>query len=133
MFSYNPKVLFKLGDPAGIVFYPRYLEIIDDCVEAFFVRMGHPLKHILNTSAIPPVEISTRFTAARRHRDHLNLSLDVEKVGDTSLALTFRTNAGEEQRFVSNSPIVHVSKDGRAAFRPDEIKVALTKHLWSSQ
>jgi 4-hydroxybenzoyl-CoA thioesterase len=42
LFSINQKVLFKHCDPAGIVFYPRYFEMINDCVEAFFDEIGTP-------------------------------------------------------------------------------------------
>lgn len=34
-FSYRQKVLFMHYDPAGIVFFPRYFEMMNDCVEAF--------------------------------------------------------------------------------------------------
>ena len=37
-FTLTQKVLFKHCDPAGIVFYPRYFEMINDCVEAFSTR-----------------------------------------------------------------------------------------------
>ena len=35
-FTYPHKVLFRHCDPAGIVFYPRYFEMMNDTVEAFF-------------------------------------------------------------------------------------------------
>ena len=35
-FTYEEKVLFRHCDPAGIVFFPRYFEMINDCVEYFF-------------------------------------------------------------------------------------------------
>lgn len=43
LFTFTQKVLFKHCDPAGIVFYPRYFEIINDCIEAFFEQIDHPL------------------------------------------------------------------------------------------
>ena len=36
MYEFHQKVLFKHCDPAGIVFFPRYYEMVNDCVEAFF-------------------------------------------------------------------------------------------------
>jgi len=35
-YTYEEKVVFRHCDPAGIVFFPRYFEMINDCVESFF-------------------------------------------------------------------------------------------------
>ena len=35
-FTFLQKVQFKHYDPAGIVFYPRFIEMINDAVEAMF-------------------------------------------------------------------------------------------------
>ena len=34
-FEFRQTIGFKHCDPAGIVFYPRYFEMFNDCVEAF--------------------------------------------------------------------------------------------------
>ena len=39
MYEMPQKVLFKHCDPAGIVFFPRYFEMMNDCVEAFFDKV----------------------------------------------------------------------------------------------
>ena len=38
-YEFHQKVLFKHCDPAGIVFYPRYFEMMTGCVEHFFVEV----------------------------------------------------------------------------------------------
>jgi len=133
MFTFDQKILFKHCDPAGIVFYPRYFEIINDCVEAFFDSIGHPLETLLKTGGIPTAEISTRFKAPSRHGDHLNLALNVAKIGNASLNLYISAKAGDQDRFTSTSTIVHVSPKGRATRWPDDIRTSLTNHLRSSQ
>jgi 4-hydroxybenzoyl-CoA thioesterase len=35
-YQFFQKVLFKHCDPTGIVFYPRFFEMINDAVEAMF-------------------------------------------------------------------------------------------------
>ena len=43
-FLHPQAVLFRHCDPAGIVFYPRYFEMLNDCVEAFLdTELGIPV------------------------------------------------------------------------------------------
>ena len=46
VFRFKQKVLFKHCDPAGIVFFPRYFEMMNDCVETFFDEaLGIPVSY----------------------------------------------------------------------------------------
>lgn len=38
-FLYNQDVLFRHCDPAGIMFFPRILEVVNDAVENFFEQV----------------------------------------------------------------------------------------------
>jgi len=80
-FVHAQKVLFRHCDPAGIVFFPRCFEMINDCVEHFFDEyLGLPFEVLLRTQGVPTAEISTRFLAPSRHGDRLVLVLTVTKV-----------------------------------------------------
>ena len=58
MFEMTQKILFKHCDPAGIVFFPRYFEMINDCVEEFFAEMlDWPFETLLKTNGVPTVAI----------------------------------------------------------------------------
>ena len=58
----HQKVLFKHCDPAGIVFYPRYFEMVNDCVEAFFDEaLGLPFEDLHDSGAMPTAQIQTKF------------------------------------------------------------------------
>lgn len=118
-FSFHQKVLFKHCDPAGIVFYPRYFEMINDCVEAFFdTELDHPFETLHRNGGVPTAEISTRFTAPSRHGDRLELRLECREIGRSSLKLTITALCGDETRFVAQSVLVHVGADGRAEHWP---------------
>ncbi|WP_071674029.1 acyl-CoA thioesterase [Nioella nitratireducens] len=122
-FSFPQKVLFKHCDPAGIVFYPRYFEMINDCVEAFFAEaMGWPFEEILTSKGIPTAEISTRFQSPSHHGDHLTLSLSVTRVGGRSVGLAVVARAGDETRFTAASTLVLVDGAGRPTAWPDTIR-----------
>ncbi len=131
-FTFPQKILFKHCDPAGIVFYPRYFEIINDCIEAFFDRLGFPFEQLHPQAAVPTAQIETRFTAPSRHGDHLDLALTVTRIGKTSLGLECIGQAGDERRFVARSTLVHVGPKGRPQNWPDDMRAAFTPYLRST-
>ena len=73
VFTYPQNVLFKHCDPAGIVFYPRYFEMINDCVEAFFNdALATPFHRLIAAGGVPTVRIENEFVAPSRHGDRLD-------------------------------------------------------------
>ena len=135
MFTFHQKVLFKHCDPAGIVFFPRYFEMINDCVETFFDEgLGWPFEELLKTGGIPTVTIGTDFTRPSFHGDRLVLTLELTKLGRTSLVYVMEARCGEELRFRATTTLVHVAhEDGQAPGRPapwpDAIRPKLEAHL----
>ena len=132
-FSINQKVLFRHCDPAGIVFYPRYFEIINDCVEAFFDEIGTPFETLHLTAAIPTVQISTTFHAPSRHGDQLGITLEVLHIGKTSLKISISGSTGSQQKFNSQATLVYVNTSGDPTRWPDPIRNALAPYLRSTQ
>ncbi|MFY9211561.1 MAG: thioesterase family protein [Aestuariivita sp.] len=129
-FDYHQKVLFKHCDPAGIVFYPRYFEMINDATEAFFDEaLGCPWEILHETANIPTVEITTRFSAPSRHGDALIIRLEVTRLGRSSLGLRFQATCGGETRFVANSTLVRIAKTGRPEPWPDNLRTKITSFL----
>ena len=81
-FTFTQKVLFRHCDPAGIVFYPRYFEMINDCVEAFFESLNYPFYEMHKAGhGVPTAQIETRFIAPSRHGEVLDLQLNCHKLG----------------------------------------------------
>lgn len=120
------KVLFKHCDPAGIVFFPRYFEMMNDCVEAFFDEVLHwPFESLLHTAGIPTASIATTFTAPSRHGDQLLLKLDITRIGRASIDYVMTTTCGDEKRFETKATLVYVDKTGKSAPLPDEARQRL--------
>jgi 4-hydroxybenzoyl-CoA thioesterase len=125
-FEMPQKVLFKHCDPAGIVFYPRYFEMINDCVEVFFDRqLGVPFEVLLRNGGVPTAEITSKFHAPSRHGDMLVLALAPLRLGRSSFTLTVTATCGEEARFTAKSTLVYINPEGRAAPWPDAIRTPL--------
>lgn len=113
------QVEFNHCDPAGIVFYPRYFEMVNSVVENFFADvLAYPFRriHLDEGAGVPTVSIAANFTAPSRLGDVLNFSLTVRRVGRTSLDLTIAA----EGRMRADVTLVWV-KAGRAAAWPAEI------------
>lgn len=125
-FFYPQKVIFRHCDPAGIVFYPRYFEMINDATEAFFDKsLACPWQVLHETANIPTVEISTQFTAPSRHGDDLMIAVDVTRLGRTSLSLAFAATCDNEARFAAQSTLVRIDKSGTPQPWPDGLRTAL--------
>lgn len=123
VFEFQQKVLFKHCDPAGIVFYPRYFEIINDCVEAFFDEvLGWPFETLLKDGGVPTVQIATEFKAPNRHGDWLVLELRVAKLGRKSMSLEIAASTGGEARFEVKQTLVCVDKTGKPRVWPEAVQ-----------
>lgn len=115
-FDYPQKILFKHCDPAGIVFFPRYFEMINDATEALFEEaFGCPWEVLHEAHNIPTAQIDTQFQAPSRHGDRLAIRVEVTRLGRSSLGLSFEARAGDELRFSARSTLVQIDKTGRAA------------------
>lgn len=127
-FDFNQKVLFKHCDPAGIVFYPRYFEMINDCVEAFFTQIGLPFEELLKTAGVPTAQISTTFQNPSRHGDALVIRLAVVRIGRSSLDLSFNAMCGTEQRFSAKSTLVYIDLNGAGQSWPETARNAFSQY-----
>ncbi|WP_420858318.1 acyl-CoA thioesterase [Marivivens marinus] len=121
-------MLFRHCDPAGIVFFPRYFEMINDCVEHFFAEcLGWPFEEIHKVEAVPTAEISTRFVAPSRHGDRLRLTLTVTRVGRSSLGYRIEGTCDDAPRFTAEATLVYVDGSGKPTPWTQDIRDKLTK------
>ncbi|WP_018688999.1 acyl-CoA thioesterase [Ahrensia kielensis] len=130
VFNFPQKVLFKHCDPAGIVFYPRYFEMINDVIEAFFADVVKaPFEEMHQHAAVPTAEIQCKFLKPSRHGDQLNLQLAAIRVGRSSFELTVDAYCGDEHRFSARATIVYVNENGRPTSWPDAMRIVLEKNI----
>lgn len=121
-------ISFKHCDPAGIVFYPRYVEMVNDTVEHWFrhgLGCDFATLHEVRGLAIPVAELNVEFKTPSRLGDALDVDLVVERLGRSSatIRVTFRSvQAGEPARLIARLTIVFVDM---AAKRPLEIPADL--------
>lgn len=130
VYKHHQKVLFRHCDPAGIVFYPRYFEMINDCIEAFFDEIvDEPFEKMHQKNAVPTAQIECQFKAPSRQGDNLELELRLNKLGRSSLGLCVTATCDQELRFTSKSTIVYVNENGRPVSWPDRMRDTLKTNL----
>jgi len=129
-FLYPQKVMFNHCDPAGIVFYRRYFEMINDCVEAFFEDvLVLPFSALHKKGGVPTAEITTRFTTPSRLGDILSIRLDVTKLGRSSVGVQTQAECGGQTRVDANANLVFVNELGKPTSWPAPVREKLEKCL----
>ena len=89
-FSKQEKIRFKHVDYAGIVFYPRFLEMLNDLVEDWFEEaLDRPFSKIHETNGIPTVDLKVQFKKAARLGETLTKNLWVIRLGSSSIQCGF--------------------------------------------
>lgn len=125
------QIEFNHCDPAGIVFYPRYFEMTNSVVENFFndvVGRSFASMHFGADNGVPTVAIEANFMAPSRLGDMVMFSLEVTKVGRSSVAMTIEARLGEELRMRANLTLVWIAAM-KAAPWPTEMHGKLLKFM----
>lgn len=131
-FTLPVKVLFQHCDPAGIVFYPRYFEMINLTVEEWFEQaLGHSFATMQKSGfGVPTASIKVDFPAPSRLGETLSFKLAVTKLGKTSAHLEIDAGMGRELRLTARSVIVYIDKNtGRPVRWPDAVREKIQTSL----
>ncbi len=97
-FSARRAVRFSDCDPAGIVFFPQYLVMLNGVVEQWFDEALHvPYANLIGARrlGLPTVRLEVDFTAVSRHGDALAWEITVAKLGHSSLTLLHECRGGD--------------------------------------
>ena len=105
---------FNHCDPAGIVFYPRYLEMTNSVVENFFADVaGQSFAAMMAArEGVPTAKLEVAFHAPSRLGERLDWRLAVTRLGRSSLALRIEGWAAAP-RLTVNLTVVRVGAEGR--------------------
>ena len=106
------EVRFRHCDPAGIVFYPRYFEMINDFVEEWFDKgMGLPFHalHVERHIGTPTASVQCDFSAPSRWHERLRQVLEVQRIGGASFKVLVKFEGPDGQlRLAATLTIVTV-------------------------
>ena len=126
------RVRFSDCDPAGIVFFPQYLVMLNGVVEQWFdegLRMPYAGLIGERRTGLPTVRLELDFTAISRHGDDLVWSLAIEKLGRSSLTLVVKVHGDDELRLSARQVLVCTSLEThRPQPLPDDVRAALAPY-----
>ena len=126
-------VRFEHVDLAGIVFYPRYFEMINQAVEAFFteaLRCDFRRLHIDLRLGIPTTHFDVHFDAASRIGDMLDFEITLPQLGKTSFTIDHGVACAGESRLRVRQRLVCVTLDGIKPVRiPDDIRGHMSRFV----
>ena len=135
-FTKLEKIRFKHVDYAGIVFYPRFLEMLNDLVEDWFEEaLERPFSKIHETNGIPTVDLKVQFKKAARLGEVLTKKLWVIKLGSASVTCGFRFEDKEGKTCLEGEvTLVNVAiADDRNIIKAeafnDDIKIKISKYI----
>lgn len=111
-FSAQITVRFNHVDAAGIVFYPRYYEMLNELVERWLDEgLGTSFReiHLEQKIGLPARRISVEFLKASKLGDKLTFQLRLAKIGRSSLELDVVCLCDGETRLKADMVLVCVS------------------------
>lgn len=133
IFSTQLPIRFAHCDPAGIVFYPRYFEMINGLVEDWCAQgLGlsfHEL-HMVRGIGLPTVHLETDFLKASEIGETLTAELTVSKLGGASLdILVSLTGSQGDPRVKVKLVLVTMDLKQRKAIPiPQDLRMQMQKY-----
>jgi 4-hydroxybenzoyl-CoA thioesterase len=123
------RIRFAHCDPAGIVFFPQYLVMINNLVEDWVGdSLGVPYAELLGRrrTGLPTVSLQCDFSAISRMGDDVTMGLSVERLGQRSITLQLGCRCGDEERMRVRQVLVCTSLDShRAVDIPADLRAAI--------
>ena len=126
-FTLPIRIGFNHCDPAGIVFYPRYFEMMNQAVETFFREVAdYPFERMVATgNGVPTARVEVDFRIPSRLGEVLDWTLDITRVGRTSVTFAVTAAQGPEQRLTATLTLVSLLPSGlRASARASRLASA---------
>ena len=127
-FSYLRKIRFADTDPAGIVFYPRYFEMVNEAIEDWFAEIGISFSdlHLKQKFGVPLVHAEADFFRPGRLGEELELTLKVADVGRSSFTLEITAAKDGEPCFKTTGVLAYMNlKTEKAEPLPDQFRETL--------
>jgi len=127
MFSNRRTMRIEWGDcdPAGIVYYPRYVEMLDCCTNAMFEAAGYPKPAFVRKFDLvgyPMVELNVRYMIPSTYGDDIDVVSTIANFGTSSFVISHKVYKGDALAIEATEKRVlvgkHPDKPGALKSRP---------------
>ena len=112
------RIRFAHCDPAGIVFFPQYLVMVNNLVEDWVSEgLRVPYAELIGRrrTGLPTVSLNCEFTAVSRMGEDVVMGLSLEQVGTKSITLQHGCRRGDELRMRVRQVLVFTNLDTHRA------------------
>jgi 4-hydroxybenzoyl-CoA thioesterase len=136
VFTTERRVRFADCDAAGIVFFPRYFEMLNGVVEDWFagpLQTSFRELHVDRRVSVPTAAVEARFIAPSRLEDELTFALTVTKLGRSSCSLRHRISAGGTLRFEASQTFVYVGLSLKPEPWPEDLRARIAPYLETAE
>ncbi|MDA5194744.1 acyl-CoA thioesterase [Govanella unica] len=127
------KVRFAHTDPAGIIFYPRYFEMLNQVMEDWFADgLGYSFREMVigDDMGVPAVHVEADFTSASTLGDDILFSLTVEHLGRSSCRVRVTGVVDGIVRVIFRLTVVYAAmKDRSSTAWPDGLRARMAEFL----
>lgn len=132
------KVRFSDSDPAGVLYFPRFLDHFHGVFEDWFDEdLKMPYRWVLEDTHVgfPTVHVDCDYNGPFRFGERMDVELVVSRVGDRSFTCTYRARAEGEAEVRVEARVVTAVVDLKnfvAIDIPPALRRALTERLESA-
>ena len=130
--KYIAPVRFTHTDPAGYVFFPRFFEMFQACVEDWFnngLKVDYAKQILEYGVGLPTANIECTFSKPCKLGENIEISLSVDKVGNSSITITFQGRVNNDLRLKAKSVLVAINTtDGRPIAISDKLRLKLAEY-----
>ena len=131
-FQTQRTVRFADCDPAGIVFFPQYMVMLNTLVEEWFddgLRIPYAGLVGARRTGLPTVRLEVDFTAVSRHGELLTQRVGVARLGRSSLQVQHEFLGGHALRLRARQVLVCTSLlTHKPQPLPDDLRAALARY-----
>jgi len=128
-FSIELPIRFSNCDPAGIVYFPEFFDMINSLVEDWFtIGMETSYADLMMRQRIgtPTIDIQCEFIKPCRYGEHLKMELAVTHLGRSSFKLTETGTVNGEVRWRTRHALCFLSNE---TYRPVPIPEGLREKM----
>jgi len=126
LFHVDVPVRFSYCDPAGIVYFPQFFNLINSLLEDWFTQgLSTPYPDLIMKQRLgtPTLDIQCEFIKPCRYGEILTLELRVTKIGRSSFHLAEEGKVAGELRWRSRHVLCFMSNDTyRAVPIPEAVR-----------
>ena len=134
-FEVTRKIRFGQTDAAGITYYPRLVEMINDIVEDYFaevVNFSYKEMIVETDYGVPTVNLNVNFKNPAELEDYVVWSLMVTKIGRASFSVFIEAKVDEKEILSADLKLVYIKGKGsvmKSHPLPDHVKECMQDYL----